>query len=267
MGDAGRPYRVEAYNTAKQSENKIHDDSVARRFGFGGGLVPGVEVYAYMTHLPVERWGRAWLECGTAECRFLKPVYDGEIATVTGTGSNGGLALSVESRGENCATGEAALPPSAPPPPEIDAFGVASPPQERPPADERSLAVGTALGMRPTLLTEELVTQYLGDVRETLPLYREERLAHPGMALRACNWALTHNVVLGPWIHVGSKVQNFAAARIGDELSLRGRVAANYERKGHRFVDLDVLVLANGTKPIAQVMHRAIYRLREGERA
>ena len=47
-----RPYRVEAFNTAKESDNKIHDDAVARRFGFTGGLVPGVDVYAYMTHLP-----------------------------------------------------------------------------------------------------------------------------------------------------------------------------------------------------------------------
>ena len=47
------PYRVEAFNTAKESENKIHDDTIARRFGFEGGLVPGVDVYAYMTHLPV----------------------------------------------------------------------------------------------------------------------------------------------------------------------------------------------------------------------
>ena len=58
-------YRVSAYNTAKASENKIHDDSVAQRFGFRGGLVGGVHVYAYMTHLPVQRWGRAWLERGT----------------------------------------------------------------------------------------------------------------------------------------------------------------------------------------------------------
>lgn len=37
-------YRVEAYNTAKLSENKMHDDTVAKRFGFSGGLVPGVDV-------------------------------------------------------------------------------------------------------------------------------------------------------------------------------------------------------------------------------
>ncbi len=50
-------YRVSAYNTSKQSENKIHDDAVARRYGFSGGLVPGVDVMAYMIHLPVAKWG------------------------------------------------------------------------------------------------------------------------------------------------------------------------------------------------------------------
>src|ERR1700719_3315732 len=103
------PYRVEAFNASKEAENKIHDDTVARRFGFRGGLVPGVDVYAYMTHLPVMRWGRAWLERGTAECRFYKPVYDGDIATVTAREAGGELDISVESRGDACATGRAGL--------------------------------------------------------------------------------------------------------------------------------------------------------------
>src|SRR5215831_2180161 len=90
---ATAPYRVEAFNTALASENKIHDDEVARRFGFSGGLVPGVEVYAYMTHLPVERWGRAWLERGSATCRLLKPVYDGDTVSVSATEEGGGLAV------------------------------------------------------------------------------------------------------------------------------------------------------------------------------
>src|SRR5258708_19258610 len=77
-------YRVQAYNTAKLSENKMHDDTVAKRFGFSSGLVPGVDVMAYMMHLPVRKWGRAFLERGLIEARFIKPVYDGEIANVSG---------------------------------------------------------------------------------------------------------------------------------------------------------------------------------------
>src|ERR1700757_1722206 len=89
------PYRVEAFNASKESENKIHDDEVGRRFGFRGGLVPGVDVYAYMTHLPLARWGRVWLERGAASCRFQKPVYDGEDATVTARETADGLDIAV----------------------------------------------------------------------------------------------------------------------------------------------------------------------------
>ena len=101
------PYRVSAYNTAHDSDNKIHDDATARRFGFSGGLVPGVDVYGYMTHMPVARWGRAWLERGTAECRFFKPVYDGEIAELVAEEKSGVLSIEVMSRGQLCATGSA----------------------------------------------------------------------------------------------------------------------------------------------------------------
>jgi hypothetical protein len=75
-------YTVEACNLSHASENKIHDDQVARKLGFSGGLVPGVEVYAYACHPLVRRWGRDWLAHGRMECRFLKPVYDGRLALV-----------------------------------------------------------------------------------------------------------------------------------------------------------------------------------------
>src|SRR5450432_2467247 len=108
------PYRVSAYNTSKHSENKMHDDTVAKRFGFSGGLVPGVDVMAYMMHLPVRKWGRAFLACGLIEARFVKPVYDGETINVGGGESDGELSIEVESRGQLCATGTASLPTSAP---------------------------------------------------------------------------------------------------------------------------------------------------------
>src|SRR6185295_16594983 len=141
-------YRVRAFNTAAASENKIHDDTVARRFGFSGGLVPGVEVYAYMTHMAIERWGRAWLEQGTADCRFLAPVYDGKTVAVSATADGDKLSIRVESDKTTCATGTAALNGAASSAPELG--GVPPPPPAvRPPADERSLAVGIRLGIAP----------------------------------------------------------------------------------------------------------------------
>jgi len=256
-------YHVEAYNLAHASENKIHDDSVARRLGFAGGLVPGVEVYAYASHPLVQRWGRAWLERGGIELRFLKPVYDGRIATVNARAVAADLDLEVHSEGVLCAAGRAWLTDSGARPPPIDTFKLTAPPQHRPPATPSTLAEGTALCLPPQRLTPEAAANYLRDVRETDPLYDRERLAHPGAILRLCNLALKENVALPPWIHVGSRVVNFAAARVGHELSVRARVAANYERKGHRLVDLDALVIADSDTVIARVLHTALYQLRQ----
>ncbi len=258
------PYRVAAYNTAQASENKIHDDSVASRFGFRGGLVPGAEIYAYMTHLPVERWGRDWLERGTAECRFVSPVYDGAIAEVTAAETPAGLAIEVRSGDTLCATGQASLREVPEAPPLLDGFRAVSPPlpDQRSPADEISLAPGTWLGIRPLELTPAFAASYLADVRESSGLYAADGVAHPGLVGRLGNAALTHNVRLGPWIHVGSRIAYLSAARMGETLSLRGQVTGNYERKGHRFVELDALILA-GERKVARLHHVAIYRPRQ----
>lgn len=259
-----QPYRVSAYNTAKASENKIHDDATARRFGFSGGLVGGVHVYAYMTHQPLARWGREWLERGTGDCRFSKPVYEGDIAEIVAEETAAGLDLRVMSRDELCATGSASLP-NAVAAPAVSDFQSATPPAHdaRPAADEQSLTVGRWLGMNPLTITPEYHAQDISDTRETDPLYAAEGIVHPGTILRCCNWVLSHNVVLPAWMHVGSKVQNLGIAHIGDTLSARARVTQNYVHKGHKFVEVDALVLANERTPLARVTHIAIYLPRQ----
>jgi hypothetical protein len=264
----GTTYTVEAYNLSHASENKIHDDAVARKLGFSGGLVPGVEVYAYACHPAVRRWGRDWLMRGQMECRFLKPVYDGRLAVVKTTETGDVLEITVESEGVLCATARVSLSGDAPDSPGIDAYPLLAPPppEQRPPADETSLAPGAPLGIRPFVLAPDMATQYLRDVREADPIYAEHGLAHPGQLLRLCNLVLRENVVLQPWVHTGSKVTNFAMGRVGDELSARARVAANYERKGHRMVDLDIILIGNGRTVLAHVLHTAVYRLRQLQR-
>jgi acyl dehydratase len=255
-------YRVVAYNTATQSENKMHDDAVARRFGFSGGLVPSVDVMAYMMHLPVRKWGRAFLERGLIEARFVKPVYDGEIADITGEDSDGVLSIEVESRGELCATGSASLPASAPALSMSD-FNETAPVAERRPVDAASYELGKWLGTAPRAWGGDAAEGYLTDIREREAVYAQEGLGHPGLIQRLMNKVLVDNAILGPWIHVGSRMQLLAAAKSGDELTARAQVTGNYEKKGHRFVELDALVIANGRTAVAHCHHIAIYQPRE----
>jgi hypothetical protein len=256
------PYRVSAYNTAKQSENKMHDDTVAKRFGFSGGLVPGVDVMAYMMHLPVAKWGRAFLERGSIEARFVKPVYDGETVDVTGEESDGVLTIEVVSRGELCATGTASLPASAPKLSVAD-FNAAVPVSERKPVSTASYEPGKWLGTIPRSWAGEAAQEYLTDVRETDTIYAREGLVYPGLLQRVMNKVLVDNAILGPWIHVGSRMQLLSAGMAGDEITARARVTGNYEKKGHRFVELDALVVGNGRTALAHCQHIAIYQPRE----
>jgi acyl dehydratase len=255
-------YRVLAHNTAKRSENKMHDDTVARRFGFSGGLVPGVDVMAYMMHLPVRKWGRAFLERGLIEARFVKPVYDGEIADITGEDSDGVLSIEVGSRGELCATGSASLPASAPSLSMSD-FDETAPVAERRQVDAASYELGKWIGTASRAWGGDAAQGYLTDIRETDAIYLSEGLGHPGLIQRVMNGVLVDNAILGPWIHVGSRMQLLAAAKMGDELTARAKVTGNYDKKGHRFVELDALVVANGRTAVAHCQHIAIYQPRE----
>ena len=262
-------YEVVAFNTATQSANKIHDDTVASSLGFKGGLVPGVDVLAYLTHLPAANWGRAWLDDGAITGRFERPVYDGDrvevIAEPIGDdGSSLDLTL-FDSEGIGCAIG-VALRHAPDERPALDAIPEAPAPvaDELQPASPEVFAAfpDGVLGTLEYGFHADAATTYLDEVRETLPLYRTDGLAHPGWLLRMANWALSHNVRLGPWIHVGSRCSSTAPSRRGERISVRSRVVDVSERKGHGFVELDIVYVVDGERVVAQCRHTSIYEPR-----
>ena len=100
--------------------------------------------------------------------------------------------------------------------------------------------------------------EYLAAVREDLPIYTDGPYAHPGWLLRFANSILVANVVLGPWIHVSSDVALLGVVGGGQAIDVHGAVVDEYERKGHRFVELDVVILAEGDV-VQRVHHTAIH--------
>jgi hypothetical protein len=250
-------HSVTATNWATTSANKIHDDDVARRYGFRGGLVPGVTVYAYLVNPVVARWGADWLSEGWADVRFVSPAYHGDAVVATADGDTIELR---DSAGELCATGSAGLGGDTG---AIDIPRAAYPrPEDRPPASETSLAPGTVLGSVEHRFHADKAGAYLSMIAEDDPVYETNGLAHPGWLLLDANDVLAGNVVLGPWIHVASRTRQLRPVTDGQQVSTRGRVAANYERKGHHFVELDVVAFADDA-PAMTVRHTAIWRVRE----
>jgi hypothetical protein len=226
-------YRVRARNTAPDSENRIHDDRTAALYGFRAGLVPGVTVYGYLTVPVVDRFGADWLARGGMRMRFLQPVHEGDELVVTLSGND----VAAGKDGTVCAAGEIFWSEDAPP--DLALYPEQPLPAVRPPASAESLAPGRVLG-----------TLYAA-----LPLPNEEAL------LTLSNHLLMQNVQLGPWLHAASEIRHFSLAQDGERLAVRGRVAERFERKGHRFLVLDIVVAA-GDRLIQHVRHTAIYELR-----
>ena len=87
-------------------------------------------------------------------------------------------------------------------------------------------------------------------------------VVHPGFYLEQANRALDRNVRMGPWIHAGSVVRHLGGARVGDRLAARGKIRSLFEKKQREFVEIDLVIVAGeAARPIAHVLHTAIYRL------
>lgn len=267
MADLLPSYAVKARNTSTTSENKIHDDAIAQKYGFRGGLVPGVTVYAYLTHPLVAAFGTGWLDRGTGSVRFVKPIFEGEEVTIAGeVTERTAKGLSAIVRATTAASGECSaltvtLPAGLPTPINPALYREAPLPEERPEVSREHLGSLDVLGTPTVVYDEAEAASYLDKVSEDLTLYRGPGArVHPGFYTQLANRALTANVRMPAWIHTGSVVRHLAPARVGQTLAMRGRVRSLFEKKGKEFVEADLALFADG-KPVAHILHTAIYRL------
>ena len=248
---------VVARNWATSSSNRIHSDDVAAQYGFRGGLVPGVTTIAYLLPGVIRALGGSWLYGGALSARLTVPVYDGE--TITVDSYDDGVVRVVGSAGDDdrvVATARLETPFVV----DVASFPARPLPVSRPPAGPEVLAPGVALGTVRHTATVTAARQYLAAINDAFPCCGDVALP-VGWALLDANEVLVANVVLGPWIHVQSDIHVRGPIPDGAQLETRALVTAEYEKKGHRFVELDVLVLANMV-PVVLVHHTALYRLR-----
>lgn len=253
---------VVAFNTATASENRIHADDVASRFGFTGGLVPGVDVFAYMTQAPLAIWGADWLSQGRIRARFNRPVYDGDAATLNAEEAGAGaLSLTLEARGETCGAGTAWRDdPAAAPAIQLEAELPL--PDARPPASPESLQVGRVLGSLKEIYFADVGRAHLENTRQDPEPFEGGDIANPAYLLRRANYVLAQSVRLGPWIHLESDARLHSLIRDGEWLETRASVAENIERNGHRIVTLDFTVSSRDRLAMSG-RHWAIYEPRQ----
>ncbi len=254
-------HRLIAFNTATDSDNKIHDDEVAAKLGFTGGLVPGVDVYAYLCHPLIEEWGPEFFERARTQVAFASPIYDGEEVEIRASrGEDGSISAEAHTAAGVRARLDAQLTDDVGTP---AALSEAPLPTDRPPATPETLAPGAVLGTFTTRCSAAEAARYLDDIRDAQSPVADWQVVHPGWVLRRANEALTRSVVLPPWIHVGSVSQYHRALRVDEAVTVAAEVRENFDRKGHLFVRADVLLSGDDGAPVCSIDHTAIYQTRQ----
>lgn len=221
-------------NLARDSENKVHDDAIAQRYGFRAGLVAGVDVYGGMWVLIMRRFGPNWWDRGRIAMKFLQPFYEGEMIVLRGREDGSEFAITAEDEsGVVRATARAALGANL----KAELPPIASLPVERPVASHETIYAGRVLGTVNTQLSEFLPRALLG----------------------LANELVVANYRISPWLHTASEVVCYR--RPQPNLSVRGVVRECYEKRGHQFMVLDVAIVGNDL--IQRIKHTAIWKLRE----
>jgi acyl dehydratase len=267
---APAPIRRTAVNSAAESVNKIHDEEEARRYGYGGALVPGVTLYAYLTQVALPFFGPEWQARGGSTLRLLRPVYEGQELDCTATVRSGDhgdtLDLVCARDGTVCADGTAWLfPPSLPvgdlpPLPPIERA------QPLPELTPETAPIGVPLAPFETPITVSDAAAYADETADPSPWFRGPSPFGP--AILPSGWLaarqarlLRHNFHIGPSIHAASEIRHLAPAPAGAIYRTGGVIVETYERKGNHYLVLDALTTADGT-PVARVRHTSIFQVR-----
>lgn len=264
IGQQLPPYEVVAHNYAADAANKIHSDEGAAEHGFAGALVPGVAIYAYLTHPVIDALGQKWIDHGTMSGKFLKPIYDKEKVCVQARVTClEPITLNLEllnPSGVLCAVGSAGLTSILP------ALWASDYPYRA--IDRLRPATIAAIGAGEIFGTLEFKLDFEGDVAEFFDKIRESRpfypACHPAWWIAQANEVIMQNIALGMWIHTASETRHYAQARDGERITMRSRVTEAVEKRGHELITLDIGVFGEHDRPIAHITHSAIIRLKAG---
>ena len=277
-GDALPSEERRARNTSSVSENKIHEDTVAKQYGFRGGLVPGATTYAYLASYLTRTLGADWAAYGASTVSLVRPIYEGDLVRLGGTvvearGDQHQGALSVECwvdgpDGVRCAPATAALAwPAQQQQSERPPFSLTDQaprrPEERGPISAATAPVGEPLPPVLEPADPASIGHYLDQHDEQDPLFRAGSrygapLVHPCWYPSIANHVLSANFRLGPWIHTRSEIQHLAPALQGGTYRGYGQILEAFEKRGHEYVTADVVITDGADQPVARVKHTAI---------
>jgi acyl dehydratase len=250
-----------ARNFAEASENKIHSDDIAKRFGFTGALVPGVTVFGHLAWPLTQRLGASWLQASWVTTAFIKPAYHSETISLMDR-ETGEHSVVVECRNTAdvlLATLECRLEdPQSGADPHAHVRGGAGP-DDRDEIGWDTVHVDEPFALYQWKPDDAFNREYAARVDDDTELFRQGVL-HPHAILSQANQVLVRRFVMPAWIHTGSEIRFRRLLRVGDAIEVRAVPLEKWERKGHQYIKLYVAYVVNG-EIATEIWHTAIFRV------
>jgi hypothetical protein len=272
MGRTRRLAVVRAANTAAHMAGSIHDDEVARRLGYRGGIVSGVVLYTHVVEACGSLLGPSWFERGAVRMRFGIPIYEGERIAIDQeldpAAPDGEIALAIRKEWEEAVCATFRCGPGRPLP-TADEYPPGQVPDEVAATPEERFLRTEHLAADRLVPSAEDVRGFLERLGVTSDRWAELGRVHPAYLFRTYVAAGRQNQLFRDTapIHVASDLLYGGLACVGEPMSRHGRVRGLRSERGHRYVDYDVLWLREGDgHPLLLDRHTAIYRRREGPR-
>jgi hypothetical protein len=251
----------------------LHDDEMARSLGYPAALVPGIDLYAYLSRLTLATWGEDWLSRGTLSSTSLRPVYHGEELVVYAEQvrrDNDGrrsVELAVHNAtGAMVANASASMAETQPVAPDPAAFPLLARPATPPSGDPSDLRTGLRFSCVGETVAAESNLRHAAEFLEAPDsLYATRGIVHPAylqrMALKNAHASFAHAT---PPIYITAEGLNYSPARVGERLDISGEITRLWERKGHHYMESTQLVTANGERAVMLIHRTTIYQARRG---
>lgn len=231
-------FSVNAVNLAEHSGNPVHTAEGGIAAGFGGAIVAGTTVYAYLARAAVELYGPDWATHGGGTLTLRVPVLAEALVEVR----------LLEDRLAAC-VGDMECARLLPRAPQERADGAQSEPigpwaavSAVLPHEGNALAeatrrpIGKAFEPMSVELDEHL-TGYAVRCGETDPRYGEMDLVHPVVWPLLANAVFARHLVRGPWVHTRSDIFHLGQPAPGDTVVIEATEIDRFSRSsGERAV-------------------------------
>ena len=260
-------FQIEAINDAESSENRIHSDEIAEKYGFKGALVSGVNVFGYLSQPLVHFYGEEFLNQCVMEVRFLKPAFQHDLITIQTDSLESEkkfryhISKAFNQTGELLAHMESWLPINTEPANELSSMSEGSEILERKEIEWDLIELHKASPIYAWEPAQEDNSERVHSQRDGAEIYQgDNAYIHPYYLLDACNKALMRMFILPAWIHVGSKLILRSPIKINQKLAMSAIPVKKWTRKGHQFIELYICVRREG-KVVLEAEHTAIFKI------